>query len=161
MVAGELSDVESEDEGNLQTGKRKRASVDPSGAGSSRPTKRRRTIEELAADWGMSIEEAKTLSAEHVAALKNIAIETADAEVVKEIAAEEGGEANQLETMHQFEAAAAKKRKLSNVLDRMDAKRFANVQKKRFNPDPIIRVRCTKPQREKRLTLALCTNTQK
>ena len=85
--------------------------------------------------------------------MKNIAIETADAEVVKEIAAEEGGEATQLESLQQFEAAAAKRRKLSNVLDRMDAKRFANVQQKRSNPDPIIRVRCTKPQREKRLTL--------
>ena len=41
----------------------------------------------------MTIQEAKDLSAEHVAALKNIAIETADAEVVREIAAEEGGEA--------------------------------------------------------------------
>ena len=44
----------------------------------------------------MSIEEVRALSAEHVAALKNIAIETADADVVKEIAAEEGGEASQL-----------------------------------------------------------------
>ena len=101
LITGELSDVESEDEGNLQTGKRKRASAGPSGAGSSSgagpsspPKKKKRTIEELAADWGMSIEEAKDLSAEHVAALKNIAIETADAEVVKEIAAEEGGEAS-------------------------------------------------------------------
>ena len=39
----------------------------------------------------MSIEEARDLSTEHVAALKNIAIEAADADVVKEIAAEEGG----------------------------------------------------------------------
>ena len=93
------------------------------------------------------------LSAEHVAALKNIAIETADADVVKEIAAEEGGEASQLETLHRFEAAAAKKQKISKVLDRMDAKRFTDVQQKRYNPDPIIRVRCTKPKREKRITL--------
>ena len=85
-------------------------------------------MEELAADWGMSIEEARVLSAEHVAALKNVTIETADAEVVKEIAAEEGGEATQLETLHQFEAAAAKKRKISKVLDKMDAKRFVGVQ---------------------------------
>ena len=71
LIAGEASDVESEDEGNLQTGKRKRASADPSGAGpSSPPTKKKRTIEELAADWGMSIQEANDLSAEHVAALK-------------------------------------------------------------------------------------------
>ena len=159
MVAGELSDVESEDEGNIQTGKRKRASVsaekhpDPSDAGSTRPKKKRRTIEELATNWGMSLEEAKALLAEHVAALKNIAIETTDVEVVKDIAAEEGGEATQLESLQQFEAAAAKKRKLSNVLDRMDAKRFANVQQKRFNPDHVIRVRCTKPKQEKILAL--------
>ena len=73
--------------------------------------------------------------------------------MVKEIAAEKGGEASQLETMQKFEAAAAKNRKVSNVLDWMDAKRFANVQQKRSNPDPIIKVRCTKPKREKRLTL--------
>ena len=97
LVAGELSDVESEEEGNLQTGKRKSASVsaekhpDPSDAGSSRPKKKRRTIEELAADWGMSVEEAKALSAEHVASLKNIAIENVDAEMVKKVAATEGG----------------------------------------------------------------------
>ena len=35
----------------------------------------------------------------------------------------------------------------------MDAKHFANVQQKRSSPDPIIRVRCTKPHRERRLTL--------
>ena len=86
--------------------------------------------------------------------------------MVKEIAAEEGGEASQLETMQRFQAATAKKKKISNVLDRMDAKRFANVQQKRSNPDPIIRVRCTKPQREKRLTLhitraGLCKNIQR
>ena len=75
----------------------------------------------------MSIEEAKALSAEHISALKNIAIETADAEVVKEIAAEEGGEATQLKTLQQFEASAAKRKRLSNALDRMDARRFENV----------------------------------
>ena len=87
----------------------------------------------------MSVEEAKAFSAEHVVALKNIAIENADAEMVKKVAAAEGGEATQLETMHKFEEAAAKKRRVKNVLDRMDSKRFANVQQKRFNPDPIIR----------------------
>ena len=132
----------------------------PSGAGpssgadlSSPPKKKRRTVEELAADWGMSIQEARDLSAEHVAALKNIAIETADAEAAKEIAAEEGGEASQLETLQKFAAAAAKKKKISSVLDRVDAKQFANVLQKRSNPDPIIKVRCTKPKQEKRLTL--------
>ena len=53
MVAGELSDVESEEEGILQTGKRKRASIpteqrtDPLDAGSSRPKKR----DELLKNW--------------------------------------------------------------------------------------------------------------
>ena len=142
MVAGELSDVESEDEGNLQIGKRKRASISTKkhprslDAGSSRPKKKRRTIEELAADSGMSVEEAKAFSAEHAASLKNIAIENDDAEMVKKVAAEEGGEASQLKTMSHFEEEAARKKKVSSVLDRMDAKRFANVQQKRFNPDP-------------------------
>ncbi|KAL4586416.1 hypothetical protein LXL04_011052 [Taraxacum kok-saghyz] len=174
LITGELSDVESDEEGSLETRKRKRSdadliSADPSGAGpsstpleagpsssagpSSPPKKKRRTIEEIAADFGMSVEEARKYQAEHIAALHNIAIEAADDDVVKEIAAEEGGESSQLKALHQFEAAAAKKQKISNILDRMDAKRYANVQNKRYNPDPIIKVRCTKPKREKRLSL--------
>ncbi|KAL4590854.1 hypothetical protein LXL04_003798 [Taraxacum kok-saghyz] len=141
LVAGEASDVESDDEGHLQTCKRKQPTADPAGAGPSNPPKKkRRTIKEIAADWGMSVEEARILSVEHILALKNIAIEAADADVVKYIAAEEGGEATQLETLHQFEAADAKKQKISKVLDQMDAKRYAGVQHKSFNPDPIIRV---------------------
>lgn len=170
LVTGELSDVEEDAEGSLQPRKRKKADAessdtDPSGAGfstagpssaagpSSPPKKKRRTVEELAADWGMSIEKVRELSTEHVAALHNIAIESADADVVRKIAAEEGGEASQLEVLHSFEAAAAKKHKISKVLDRMDAKRYADVQHKRHNPDPITKVRCTKPQQEKRLKL--------
>ena len=79
LITGKSSDVESGDEGNLVTGKRKRASLlvatksKSAEAGSSRPSKKRRTIEELATEWGMSVEDAKTFSAEHIAALRNIA----------------------------------------------------------------------------------------
>ena len=94
LISGELSDVESEDEGNLVTSKRKRATLPVTAqsasaeAGSSIPSKKRHTIEELAADWGMSVDEAKSLSVEHIAALKNIATEIQDAETVKKVAAE-------------------------------------------------------------------------
>ena len=40
----------------------------------------------------------------------------------------------------------------------MDENRFANVQQKHFNPDPIIRVRCTKPKKDKMLTLHITRN---
>ena len=60
--------------------------------------------------------------------------------------------------MFHFEEEAAKKKKLGSILDKMDEKRFADVQKKRFNPDPIIRVRCTKPKRDKMLTLHITRN---
>ena len=136
LVTGELSNVESEEEGNLNTRKRKRASVsadpksDPSDVGSSRPKKKRRIIEELAAEWGMCVEEARSYSAENIAALRNIATENEDAEVVKKVAAEEGGEASQLKTLFRFEEEAARKKKVGSILDRMDEKRFTGVQKR-------------------------------
>ena len=88
----------------------------------------------------MSVEDAKALSAEHITALKNLAIENADAEIVKKMAAEEGGEESQVKTLSLFERESAKRKKLGSILDRMDEKRFANVQHKQHNPDPIIRV---------------------
>ena len=83
----------------------------------------------------MTVEEARVLSAKHIAALKNIATENADAEMVKKVAAEEGGKATQRKHLFHLEEETAKKKKLGNILDRMDEKRFANVQKKRFNCD--------------------------
>ena len=60
--------------------------------------------------------------------------------------------------MFHFEEETAKKKKIGSILDRMDEKRFAGVHKRRFNPDPIIRVRCTRPKKDKILTLPITQN---
>ena len=108
----------------------------PSEVGSSCPKKKRRTIEELAADWGMLVEDARNYSAEYIVALLNIATEHQDAEVIKKVAAKEGREASQRKTLFHFEEEAVKKKKIGSILYRMDDKRFAGVQNRRFNPDP-------------------------
>ena len=90
------------------------------------------------------MEDARNYSVEHIAALQNIATKNQDAEIVKRVAAEEGGEASQSKTLFRFEEEAARKKKLGSILNRMDEKRFAGVHKRRLNPDPIVRVRCTK-----------------
>ena len=109
---------------------------------------------------------ARVYSTEHIAALQNLATLNQDAEVVNKIAAQEGGEDTQCENLFRFEEEAARKKKIGGILDKMDQKRYADVHKRRLNPDPIIRVRCTKLTKEKYLQcispdMVLLTNTLK
>ena len=106
----------------------------------------------------MLVEDARNYSVEHIAAPHNIATKNQDAEVVKKVAAEQGGKASQRKTLFHFEEEAVKKKKIGSILYRMDDKRFAGVQNRRFNPVPIIRARCTKPKKDKILTLHITRN---
>ena len=67
----------------------------PAEASSSKPSKKRRTVEELAAEWGLYMGEARVYSAEHIAALQYFATLNQDVEVAKQIAAQDGGEDSQ------------------------------------------------------------------
>ena len=127
-------------------------------ASSSRPSKKRPIVEDLAAEWGLSLEEAWAFSAEHITALQNFATLNQDAEVAKEFAAEEGGEDSQRKQLFRFKEEIARKKKIGNILDKMDLKRYADVHERRINPDPIIRVRCTKPKKDKILTMHITRN---
>ncbi|KAL4557118.1 hypothetical protein LXL04_035288 [Taraxacum kok-saghyz] len=94
LVEGEQSDVESDDDGALLHCKLPSATGD---TGSSRPLKRRKVLnlEELAAEWALSLEEAMIYSAEHQAAQINQEALIKDAEAVKQLVSQEGGEESQ------------------------------------------------------------------
>ncbi|KAL4591131.1 hypothetical protein LXL04_004081 [Taraxacum kok-saghyz] len=102
----------------------------------------------------VSIEDAKLITAEHQAAYRNKTVQVEYVEAVKKVISSKGGIKPQLDSLSRFEEEVAKKKKkIGDILIKIDRSNYADVHTRRCNPDPIIKVRCTKPKTDNILTL--------
>ena len=78
-----------------------------------------------------------------------------DVETIKSIVSCEDGLKHQLDSLYQFKEEVAKKKTIKDIMLKIDRSKYIDVHIKRSKPDPIIRVRCTKPKKDKKLAMLL------
>nr|KAJ0199490.1 hypothetical protein LSAT_V11C600300660 [Lactuca sativa] len=166
-VQGEDSDVASEESHPLSR-KRKVADtdLDYSQTDTSSTVKKPKSIvsiSNLATEWNMSPDQVKQIldEANRAQLLKNIA--QADESLIHHKLQAKGSFEAQMQKFLEFQSKAQSsqpptgpsKPKADSVLDRIDRKRFEDVFNRRMCGDKIIKVKASKPQNEKILSLLI------
>ena len=160
-VQGETEDLQdSHDSDNIPLSQRKRKSDTeagtssvPSGAQHESSPKRAKlsTAGTISADMGVSVETAQAYIDENNAVLLTQETASKDSLLVHKILKDIGNLDTQIEQLTRFNPKPV----TNNALHRLDMARFKDVQTRRACPDPILRVRASKPKRDPMLTILI------
>ncbi|CAI9282792.1 unnamed protein product [Lactuca saligna] len=150
---GEPSGVESDDDVPLI--KKRKETVDYSfGIGPSKKKHKQIIVSEMVSVWGVSIEVAKEFSWKHNIQTTNRLIARKHLKRIQKIMSTSTSLPNQIEHLNKFNKLMTKEKEMKENAITMDERsRFGDVLTRRKDPNPIIKVRSTKPKNKKMLTL--------
>lgn len=96
---------------------------------------------------GLSFEEAKAFVAEHnIATINQVIYQLDSTKVIPEIATTEGSLYECKKTLKKFNDEVDKKKRVDEILNKIDRSTCTDIFLRRFSPDLILKVRCTKPK---------------
>ena len=114
-------------------------------AGSSAPFPKRCRLtvdmEDLGADWRMIVDEVREIMLEHNASVRKSKDEHQSIKLVYHLTSSNV----QYTNIYHFNVDVAKRNRVSELYVRINQKKFGNVLGRRYQSDPIIKVKSTKP----------------
>ncbi|CAH1415302.1 unnamed protein product [Lactuca virosa] len=116
----------------------------------------------MAKVWGVSIEEARDFARKHNIQSANRMFPRKESTKNQENLIATGTMVDQIEHLKNFNIEMSKKKKAQeSAITKLEQSRFGDMLTRRSDPDPIIKVKCTKPKTERMLTLYITRRVEK